>query len=133
MCPSGSTPTNVTNSETSIEYFTWLATARCVKSLVYQHHTNRTKYICYICSINITPPERALYTPKIRHYIYIGSPYSFEKCAICSISLAISRRTNECNICRRELVHFLNFLQAMGEAPYLNNEPTILYIAQIDL
>jgi hypothetical protein len=133
MCPSGSTPTVVTDVDAPVEYFTWLTTARCVISFIYQHHTDKSKLLCHNCNYRITLSERMLYTPKIRHYIFIGSPYEFEKCAICCISLANPRRTNECNVCRHELIHFLNFLQVMGETPYLNNEPTIVHITQINL
>jgi len=133
MCPTIPASTVGANVEPPIEYFNWLETARCVLSLLYQHQTDTFKTLCYNCHTRIISSEQILYSLKFRHYIYIGSPTELDKCATCNISLTNTRHTNDCDVCRNELPHFLNYIETIGETPYLNDGATIVAITQISL
>lgn len=126
------TPTATESStQSTATYLTWLSTARCVVSLIYQHNTDRSKFNCSTCYNASTSEEKAHFTHKVRHYIYIGTPHRFEQCATCQASLATARHTSECRICHQELIHFLNFLQITRQTPHLNGEITILHLMQL--
>ena len=119
------------NAQLPAEYLAWLVTARCVTSYIYKHNINN-KLICHHCYLEGNFEEQGNYCSKIRHYIYIGPPYQYELCEICQTSLATSQRTDQCNVCRHEIIIFMNYLRDIGEAPYLTNQPTILIISQSD-
>lgn len=131
MCPRAPIQSRQSISENPpTEYYDWVATARCIHAILYQHRLDKHNIICESCYRNFPTRVSEQYNKKNRHYINIGAIHNPEKCVLCRVSLVSVRVIRECGTCPVDLTFFLEFLERENSMVHADPNPTILTISE---
>jgi hypothetical protein len=112
-------------------YTSWLGRAICVFTTCRRHRVSQ-RYLCEECFRDLPTQQRPEYDLIFRHYLHIGFQYQVEECDSCDVVIGELQGPLGCSTCRYIVHDITNAIENNGERHFLEPEPTIVSISQIN-